>query len=171
MSTFTIRLSAISFGEGGRLQVTDDTADSLESLMSAVDLNLSPRPMTSCLIISARPDARISAGSVLRKSASMTTSRGAWNAPARFLPSGRSHPVLPPVDASTIARSVVGTFTQSMPRIQVAAAKPVRSLVTPPPNEHTTSLRPSPFAANAFQSPHTVSIVLCCSPLGIQAKG
>ena len=36
---------------------------------------------------------------------------GCQKAPARFLPSGRFTPVLPPIAASTWARSVVGTFT------------------------------------------------------------
>ena len=39
----------------------------------------------------------------------MTIALGWWNAPTRFLPSGRSTPVLPPIDESIWATSVVGT--------------------------------------------------------------
>ena len=102
---------------------------------------------------------------------STTTRRGAWNAPARFLPSGRSQPVLPPVEASTIASSVVGTLIQPMPRIHVAAAKPVRSPVTPPPRATTVSFRPSPAFANEVQSEATVPMVLWRSPDGMVAIG
>ena len=104
-----------------------------------------------------------------RKSASTTTSRGEWNAPTRFLPSGRSKPVLPPVEASTIESSVVGTLIQSIPRIQVADAKPTRSPVTPPPTAATRSRRPSPAAANALQSDETVPTFLWRSPEGMDA--
>ena len=37
-------------------------------------------------------------------------------------------PVLPPTDASTIANSVVGMLMKSMPRLNVLAAKPPRSV-------------------------------------------
>ncbi|CPU66972.1 Uncharacterised protein [Mycobacteroides abscessus] len=50
-------------------------------------------------------------------------------------------PVLPPTAASTIARSVVGTCTTRMPRSQVAATKPPRSVVAPPPTVTTASVR------------------------------
>ena len=42
---------------------------------------------------------------------SANTAIGWWNAPTRFLPSGRFTPVLPPIAASTFASSVVGTCT------------------------------------------------------------
>ena len=51
-------------------------------------------------------------------------------------------PVLPPTAASTIASSVVGTFTRRTPRSHVAAAKPAMSVVAPPPMATTASLRP-----------------------------
>ena len=46
----------------------------------------------------------------------MTIAAGWWNAPTRFLPSGRSTPVLPPIDESIWATSVVGTWMTGMPR-------------------------------------------------------
>ena len=61
--------------------------------------------------------ARVSrSGNVRRKSGATTTSAGEWNAPTRFLAAGKSTPVLPPHAASTIASSVVGTWTNAMPR-------------------------------------------------------
>ena len=42
-------------------------------------------------------------------------------------------PVLPPIEASTMASNVVGIWTTLIPRNHVAAAKPVMSPITPPP--------------------------------------
>ena len=67
-------------------------------------------------------------GSVASSAGSMTVRTGQWKAPTRFLPSGRSIAVLPPIAASTWPTSVVGTATQSTPRRYVAAAKPARSV-------------------------------------------
>ena len=86
-----------------------------------------------------------------------------------FFAPGRSQPVLPPVEASTIDSSVVGTFTQRMPRIQVAAAKPVMSPVTPPPTATAKSSRPRPARWNARQISWTVSSVFVSSPAGMAA--
>ena len=63
----------------------------------------------------------------------MITAAGWWNAPTRFLPSGRSTPVLPPIDESIWATSVVGTWISGTPRSQVAARNPAASPSAPPP--------------------------------------
>ena len=63
----------------------------------------------------------------------MTVRAGQWKAPTRFLPCGRSMPVLPPMAASTWATRLVATGTQSMPRKYAAAAYPAASVVQPPP--------------------------------------
>ncbi len=55
----------------------------------------------------------------------------------RFLPRGWLIPTLPPTELSTIASSVVGTMSKGRPRFQVAAAKPARSPMTPPPTGTT----------------------------------
>ena len=47
---------------------------------------------------------------------SAITSSGWWNAPTRFLPSGRSTAVLPPIEESIWATSVVGTWITGTPR-------------------------------------------------------
>ena len=70
-------------------------------------------------------------GSVASTSRSQSTPAGSWKAPTRFLPSAVLIPVLPPTAASTIASSVVGTWTTATPRSQVAATKPARSVTVP----------------------------------------
>ena len=64
----------------------------------------------------AEPQRNSRVESVSRASRSQTTPCGCQNAPTRFLPSGRFTPVLPPIAASTIARSVVATWTTGTPR-------------------------------------------------------
>jgi len=75
--------------------------------------------------------------------------------------------VLPPTEESTIASRVVGNCTQSMPRIQQAAAKPARSPTTPPPSAYTVASRVAPSAANASIAAAKLARVLCDSPAGI----
>ena len=53
--------------------------------------------------------------------------------PIIFLNVPKSHPVLPPTDASTMASRVVGTSSSRAPRLKVDAAKAVISQITPPP--------------------------------------
>ena len=79
---------------------------------------------------------------------SCTTKRGCLNAPTRFLPIGRLTAVFPPIEASTIAASDVGTWTTGTPRSQVAATKPTRSVVTPPPMPTKQSVRSARCSAN-----------------------
>jgi len=47
----------------------------------------------------------------------MKTALGWWKVPSRFFPAPVSTPVLPPMELSTCASSVVGTCTQGMPRM------------------------------------------------------
>ena len=105
--------------------------------------------MAPYLITSARPARSSRAGSVASASVSANTARGGWKAPTRFLPCGISTAVLPPTDESTIDSSVVGTCTQSTPRIQQAAANPARSPTTPPPSATTQASRVAPRVASA----------------------
>ena len=93
------------------------------------------------LTTSARPATKSLAGSVCSVSRSHSTPAGGWNAPTRFLPSAVLMPVLPPTAASTMPSSVVGICTTRTPRSQVAAAKPARSVVAPPPRPTTASVR------------------------------
>lgn len=67
--------------------------------------------MTACCSASAIPAETWGFGRVARVSMSAMTKRGWWKAPTRFLPAGTSTPVFPPIEASIIARSVVGTWT------------------------------------------------------------
>ena len=97
---------------------------------------------------------------------SASTRHGSWNAPTRFLPWGRSIAVLPPTLLSTCASKVVGTCTQLSPRIQIAAAKPVRSPTTPPPSAITTSRRDRRAAAKTSISDCNPAQPLLASPEG-----
>ncbi len=68
------------------------------------------------LAISPNPLRRSRSGNVSSAVRSQSTAAGCQNAPTRFLPSGRLTPVLPPMAASTMPRSVVGTWTTATPR-------------------------------------------------------
>ena len=59
---------------------------------------------------------------------------------------------MPPIAASAIASTVVGTCTTRTPRIQVAAQKPARSPTTPPPSATTAPVRSIPASANRAQT-------------------
>ena len=60
-------------------------------------------------------------------------------------------PVLPPTAASTIANNVVGTCSTLIPRSQVAATNPAKSVVAPPPIEIIRSFRVNPASPSAAQ--------------------
>ena len=97
---------------------------------------------------------------------SATTATGWWKAPTRFLPAGRSTPVLPPTAASTMPSTVVGRLTSGTPRSQVAAANPATSVVAPPPTATTGSARRVGIAASRSYRPATTSRRLASSPAG-----
>ena len=75
-------------------------------------------------------------------------------------------PVLPPTAASTMPSSVVGTWTTRTPRSQVAATKPPRSVVAPPPKVTTASERVNPASPSASQQSAATAAVLASSPSG-----
>ena len=89
---------------------------------------------------------RCRSASVRRAATSTITAFGWWNAPTRFLPSGRSTAVLPPIELSSWATSVVGTWMSGIPRRYVAARKPAASPSAPPPTATSGSraLDPQP---------------------------
>ena len=106
----------------------------MPALYAAAPRTSSRRPASRrVLTSSAIPWRRSRSGSVSSRLSSRTTRAGQWNAPTRFLPSGMSMPVLPPIAASTWPTSVVGTATHGTPRRYVAAANPATSVVQPPP--------------------------------------
>ena len=123
--------------------------------------------MMACLTTSPRPERNSSSGNVHKLFGSDTTSLGEWNAPIRFFPSGKSQPVFPPIEESTIASKDVGTPTQGMPRMNADAAKPARSPVTPPPRATTILLRSKPAPRKPRHRNDIVSRVLYCSPGGM----
>jgi hypothetical protein len=69
---------------------------------------------------------------------------GCQKAPTKFFPAGVSMAVLPPIDESTMASNVVGTCTNLMPLIYVAATNPIMSPITPPPSAIITVSRVHP---------------------------
>ncbi len=83
-----------------------------------------------------------------------------------FLPSAMLMPVLPPTAASTMPSSVVGIEIQRTPRSQVAATKPARSVVAPPPRPTTTSLRVNPVCPSTDQQYAATSALFASSAFG-----
>ena len=124
-------------------------------------------PITPYLITSAMPARNSRSGRVARAVGSISTSRGWWKAPIRFLPPGWFTPVLPPIAASTIASRVVGTCTTPMPRSQVAAANPAMSPTTPPPRATISEPRSSLRSKAASWIWATVAGVFWSSPASI----
>lgn len=66
---------------------------------------------------------------------------GGMEGPGQILSGGQVDGGFPPTELSTMAKSVVGTWRYGTPRRYVAAAKPVRSPVTPPPKATSRSSR------------------------------
>ena len=130
------------------------------------DSKRSASRMTPYLITSAIPDAISSTGSDESVPKSTNTRCGCRNAPTRFFPADVSTPVLPPTLLSTIASSVVGTWTQGIPRKRVAATNPATSPTTPPPTAMTLESRPYPRSISRSCRSATVSRVLNRSPAG-----
>jgi hypothetical protein len=97
---------------------------------------------------------------------SASTAAGGWKAPTRFLPAAVLMPVFPPTAASTMPSTLVGTWTIRMPRVQVAATKPARSVTAPPPTPTTASDLVSPSRPNSSQSSAATSTVFAASPSG-----
>ncbi len=118
------------------------------------------------LTTSASPARRSAAGRLVNRDRSQSTPAGSWKAPTRFLPVARLIPVLPPTAASTMPSTVVGTVTRRTPRSQLAATNPARSVVAPPPNPTTASLRVNPAAASRSQQSASTSAVFACSASG-----
>ena len=147
-----------------------------ESASSAADGSASTRSRIRSsatkpvLTTSASPLTSSARGRVRSVARSQSTPAGGWNAPTRFLPSAVSMAVLPPTAASTIPSSVVGTWTTAIPRSQVAATKPARSVVAPPPTATTASLRVKPRRPSRDHRSAATSAVLAASPSGTGAR-
>ena len=79
-------------------------------------------------------------------------------------------PVLPPIAASTIPSTVVGMVTNFTPRNQVAATKPARSVVAPPPSPTTASDRVKPAVPSTDQHRAATAAVLAASASGTSIR-
>jgi hypothetical protein len=119
---------------------------------------------------SAMPLRSSSSDSEASASRSHSTPAGSWNAPTRFLPDAVLMPVLPPTAASTMPSTVVGIVTKRTPRSQLAATKPARSVVEPPPSPTTTSERVNPASPSASQHRVRTSADLAASPSGTSTR-
>src|SRR5207247_5983429 len=71
-----------------------------------------------CLTISASPELNSRCDNVRVVVGSQRTRRGWWKAPIRFFAVGWLIAVLPPLEASTMARTVVGSWTMLTPRMR-----------------------------------------------------
>ena len=89
------------------------------------------------------------------------------NTPISFFRPLKFTPVFPPTAASTALSSVVGMLMKRMPRLNVAAAKPPRSVTTPPPMLTSRDLRVAPPFCSAFQTACALSRFLLMSPAGM----
>ncbi len=126
--------------------------------------------MNPALTTSAIPETRSLRGRVARAFRSHTTPAGSWIAPTRFLPSAVLIPVFPPTAASTMASSVVGTCTTRTPRSQVAATKPARSVVAPPPMPTIASERVKPAWPSTPQQNAATCADLASSASGVSSR-
>ena len=102
-----------------------------------------------------------------RNEESIITDCGELKDPIKFFPCALFTPVLPPIAASTIPASEVGIAYQLMPRNQVAATKPERSVVDPPPIPTIASLRVNPKVAQTSHIWSRYSGLFAASPLGV----
>src|SRR3546814_5322844 len=103
------------------------------------------------------------AGRVSREEGSIRTNAGWWKAPTRFLPAPVLIAVFPPTELSTCASKVVGICTKWHPRFNMAAAKPTRSPMTPPPKAATWSFRSrSEEHTSELQSLMRISYAVFC---------
>ena len=77
---------------------------------------------------------------------------------------------MPPTLLSTIATTVVGIWISGRPRRNVAATKPARSPVTPPPTANTQPSRVIPAPASWRNTRPYSSIDFDRSPAGIRTR-
>ncbi len=123
-----------------------------------------PPPTIEDFTISANAERKLRSPSVSSTSGSQTTARGCQNTPARFLPRRRLTAVFPPTALSTMASRVVGTTSQAMPRMYVAATSPATSPTLPPPTATMQSSRSRPASLQCSRSRPATVHCLACSP-------
>ena len=94
----------------------------------------------------------------------MITSWALQKVPTSFFSPPRLMPVLPPAEASTIASRVVGTLMKRMPRLNVEAAIPPRSVTMPPPTFMSSEWRVAPCRLRCVHTWVSDSMFLFVSP-------
>ncbi len=71
--------------------------------------------------------------------------------PIWFFRLPKSTPFFPPIEASTMAKSVVGILIKSIPLLKVEATNPPISVITPPPILTKTVFLSAPSSVRIFQ--------------------
>ena len=94
----------------------------------------------------------------------MRTKLGWAKVPNWFFKPSKLMPFFPPTDASTIAKSEVGTFTKGMPRLYVEAIKAPKSQTTPPPTLMMRLFRSAPYSKSTDHRFAAISSDLLSSP-------
>ena len=122
--------------------------------------------MIPALRISYSPARYSRSGRLSSSAGSISTAQGGWKLPTRFLPLTRFTPVFPPIEASTWASSVVGTWSTGIPRMKMAARKPAMSLTMPPPKAIAALERSPPSCTMRSARSSTGWSRLCSSPPG-----
>ena len=84
--------------------------------------------------------------------------------PRMFLYERKFTPFLPPMEASTWARRVVGTKANFTPLLYMEAVKPVTSVVMPPPTPSTRAFLSAPCSRSHCAISPTLSRVFFFSP-------
>ena len=97
----------------------------------------------------------------------MMTVSASLNTPISFFSPPKLMPVFPPTEASTMARSVVGTLTNLMPRLNVLAANPPRSVSMPPPRHTISEWRVAPPCCSCCHTWLRLCRSLWMSPAGM----
>ena len=94
-------------------------------------------------------DADAERSTVARRSGSISTNSGKWNAPSMFLPAGTSTATLPPTEASTWAkgRNSLGSWSAAMP-IPVSSTSQRRCTPSLPSPINRTRTTTRPLAVN-----------------------
>ena len=97
----------------------------------------------------------------------MMTQCAVLKTPISFFSPLKLMPVFPPTDASTIANKVVGILMNAMPRLNVEAANPPKSVTMPPPKLISNDFRLAPCSSKAFHTCCRESKFLWMSPAGM----
>ena len=107
---------------------------------------------------------------LLNTSTHIYTHRGWVIVPNMFLYDSKFTPFLPPIEASTCARRVVGTNAKFTPLLYIEATNPAISVVIPPPTPRMNAPLSAPESRSFSAIEATVSRFLFCSQVQISMR-